>query len=177
MSEIELEKRLRIGTIQSGLRRAYNRLESDINRTKNDEQFNQKVFDVNASICELLFWVNANDEWQCKNNETSYLRKKQPKKDGAGELYGLKHAYNASKHNMSYVNLFSFEGTNDFIKGSNLKIKDPSTPAIWVNCPDDEEHINQVLNYRKYLKGKNVLTTFNKAITFLNKMNNQVIFR
>lgn len=176
MAKIELEKKLRFGTIQSGLLRSYKRLEVDSSKQEDDDGFNQKVFDMNSSICELLFWVIANDEWHVKNNTEHYSDRREKKQEGAGELLGLRHAYNASKHNMGYVSLFSFEGKVDFIKGSGLIISDPSTPAVWINCPDDEKYKNQVENYRDYLKDKNVLQTFDDAIAFLNTENNKIRF-
>lgn len=107
--KIAIEKDLRLGTIQSGLRKSYKRLKEDASRQESDKDFNNKVFDVNASICELLFWVNANDESQYKNNKVEYAKYRKKGQPGANSILGLKHAYNASKHEMSYVHLFTFE--------------------------------------------------------------------
>lgn len=176
MPGIEIEKKLRFNTIRRGLKRAEKRLVNDINRTNEDKDFEQKTVDINSSICELLLWVNANDEWHCKNNRKRYKPIRDSKKNGSEQLLGLKHAYNATKHEMSYLKLFSYERTKSFMGNSGYKIEDSSTPPVWINCPDNEERKNQVNNYRLYLKGKEVLFTFNKAIVFLNKMNYDIEF-
>lgn len=175
MVEINLVKRLRIGTIQNGLRRAYKRLKNDINLNENDVEFSEKVFNVNTSICELLFWVIANNDWHNEYNKEILKEMKKEYEEGANKLYGLRHAYNASKHNMNFVHLFGFEGTKKFIEA--LDIMDATTPVIWIDCPNDENYPVQVKNYRKYLKGEEVIPTFEKAITFLNVVNNKVLFR
>lgn len=173
MSNINLIKRLRFGTIQSGLRRAYIRLENDINSSEKDD-YSMKVFNVNASICELLFWVIANHDWHNEHNKKGFKEIKKSYKEGSQKLYGLRHAYNASKHNMDFIHLFGYEGTKNFIDG--LELSYTETSIIWINCPDDKKREEQVKNYRKYLKGEEVLSTFKKAIIFLNAVNNDVLF-
>lgn len=179
MNKIDTEKRLRIGTIQSGLRRAYKRLKEDAGRQKSDNDFDTKVFDVNASISELLFWVNANDEWHCKNNNVEYVKYRKKGESGVNSLLGLKHAYNASKHEMSYVHLFTFDEKEKFMGSSIYPTSNFESEPIWINCPDasDPKWENQVNNYRAFLKGKKVLPTFEEAITFLNTMNQKVTLK
>lgn len=139
---------------------------------------------MNASICELLFWVNANDEWQSKNNKVEYAEYRKKGEPGANSILGLKHAYNASKHEMSYVNLFTFEKKNSFMGSSELLIGDLTSDPVWVNCPDNTNNNpkfkkqidKQIKNYREFIKGRKVLKTFEEAITFLNAMNQKVMF-
>jgi hypothetical protein len=151
----------------------------DASRQENDKDFNIKVFDVNASICELLLWVNANDEWQCKNNNVEYAKYRKKGQPGANSILGLKHAYNASKHEMSYVHLFTFEKKKSFMGSPTLLIADPTSEPVWVNCPDDPDtnRKNQVENYREFLKDRKVIPTFDEAITLLNMMNRKVQFK
>ena len=78
-----IEKDLRLATIQSGLQRSYKRLKVDTSKQESDKDFNSKVFDVNASLCELLFWINANDEWQCINNKVEYALYRKKGQPGA----------------------------------------------------------------------------------------------
>ncbi|PIC78749.1 hypothetical protein CSV75_14780 [Sporosarcina sp. P18a] len=172
-----IEKDLRLGTIQSGLRRSYKKLKVDASKQESDKDFSIKVFDVNASICELLFWVNANDEWQCINNKVEYGIYRKKGQPGANSMLGLKHAYNASKHEMSYVHLFTFEKKNSFMGSPKLLIADPASEPVWVNCPDDPKRDGQVKNYREFLKDRKVIQTFEEAITLLNMMNQKVQFK
>jgi len=164
VSIINSSKRLRFGTIHKGLTRAKERLITDLNSESPNS------FDINSSICELLFWVNANDEWHFKNRNVnkSYENKRKSGQFGANKLLGLKHAYNASKHNMDYLKLFTSKETKDFL---GYQMEDFSSPPVWMNCPGSKKYKNQVKNYRKYLKGREVLTTFNEAITFLSSVN------
>lgn len=126
---------------------------------------NQEIY---TAIGELLLWVVTTDEWHIKNGLDDYKQRK-GKDEGGKILYGMRHAFNCLKHNMSFFQIHHKEGGFSFPISSPLKIKEIT--ILWMAAGDilNGEHVNQKENYIKYLQGKEVIETFENVITFLNK--------
>jgi hypothetical protein len=169
MTNLKYEQKIRLKFNQYASRTAFQRLEKAIIENNDHE--------IYTAIGELLLWVMTTHEWHKEHGLEDYQER--VRKDTRGVLLlGLAHAYNSMKHNMKLFVMhnkhegFSFEKI-DF---SNLDFR-PST-VHWVKAVNllDEGFINQQRNYIKHLEGKEILTTFDDVLKFLNNENQKILF-
>lgn len=141
------------------LGKAYQRLKKAIDLNHDEE--------IYSATGEMLLWVMTTNEWHLKHNKE--YRHNRNNSDSGRILFGLLHAYNSMKHNMIFVKIHEKEG------GFTLPISFPlSAPPItvhWISAEKvNEGYENQVDNYKKYVEGREILETFEQALSFLNEI-------
>lgn len=130
---------------------------------------------ISAALSEVLFWLNAADEWHYKNKNHRNLYKNRRKDEKGGQyLLGLKHAYNSLKHEMTFIKLIRPTNGKELFEGSELYVEDYSCEIIWLNAEGlidkrAKDRVN-IQNYQDYIQGKNVVETIEVANLFLNKL-------
>lgn len=167
MFEFQEEYKLRLSKNRYALKIAYQRLRSAIENNNDDE--------VYAATGELLMWVIATDEWHKEHGCDDYVERRDKSEDGV-LLKGLLHAYNMMKHNMRFIQIHHKEG------GFSFPITFPfSIPPVTVHWRLAGEVLNgkydkQKQNYIKHIEGKEIIETFNTALTFLNYESSKFYF-
>jgi len=166
MVKIVYTAKMRLKANQYAYATAFKRLKEAIKQKDNNE--------VYSSIGELLLWVITTEEWHWKYNEKQY---KQEKKLSEGDLvvFRLRHANNMVKHNMQFLQIFNKRDSSGFNSSGFNKAKfNQPVEYRWLNAKNvldtDDSHENQVENYIKYIEDREIIGTFDKAITFLNKV-------
>jgi hypothetical protein len=151
--------KIRLTYNQKALYDAHERLLKAVQKN-NDEK-------IYSSIGELLLWVLTSDEWHLNNNKE--YRKRRGKSDNGKVILGLRHAYNAVKHNMDFIKIHKSEG-GFFPLSFKEEFFNP-VKIHWVKADGvlEGEWASQKRNYEQFIEGKEVLETFNMAINFLNQ--------
>lgn len=123
--------------------------------------------EIYAATGEVLLWVMTTDEWHIRHNN-GYSGRKNSDTNGQ-VLHGLKHAYNCMKHNMDFIKIHKKEGGFTFPIFFPLSV--PPLIVLWMKSEGylKGERPQQEKNYVKYIEGKEVLTTFDVAISFLSE--------
>lgn len=166
-------KRLRNNEYAMG--QAYQRLNKAI-REVNEQ-------DTYASICEVLLWVITTNDWHVENKELNPDYKKRQSKDPNGQkIFGLRHAHNLMKHQMSFYTIH--DGHKGGVKFPiKFPLKFPPPYAKWAILIVDMEGCTKGLkqsseeqanNYRKYIEGKDVLVTLDAAIEYLKRESKRI---
>ncbi|WP_336822931.1 hypothetical protein [Sporosarcina sp. USHLN248] len=144
------------------------RLDAAIERRDNKE--------IYTAIGELLLWTLTTEEWHWKHNKT--LNKRRNRNKNGQVLLGLRFAYNAMKHNMNFYEIH-YDNTKGFSFPFSFPIHFEIKNILWVKTDEKFEYTNdfhnvkeenykkQLSNYRRYIEGKDVSITFDKAIEFL----------
>ena len=158
----------RLSIIHTGLHMSFDRLKEADKRNKKSIDFDFKIKDIAIAIGETLFWLIALEDWLLEHS-LNYKSNKKERIEEKNYLLGLKHAYNATKHDMSYVHLFTFRGKEPIAGDGSMIKNDLESDIIWIECPDNPKKINQVNNYRRYIKNQLVISVFEKTIDFLNQ--------
>ena len=166
-------------------------MDNIINRLKNNEYAMMKSFDllkeaignfdrreIYKYIGELLLWIITTEEWHLKHNENSYTESKQ--NEGNQIISGLRAAYNLVKHNMLFDYLHTesnglYAGENVFC-GMGLYCTSPTIIWDYFDSSIHElKYEKQAESYKKYLSGRNMILTFEKAVRFLEEENNKIL--
>lgn len=138
-------------------------------RVSIDKREEQEIY---ATIGETLLWLLTTEEWHRKYNK-EYIKIKNQDENGR-IIFGLIHAYNSMKHNMSFITIHEEEGGFEFPIEFPLEIF-PIT-VHWINTEEvNEGRPNQLENYKNYIEGREVLKTFNQAISFLNEIKSKFL--
>jgi len=138
-----------------------------------DENDNHEVY---AGIGELLLWVITTEEWHLKyNNQSNKYRQEKNTSESGLIVYGLRHAHNMVKHNMQFFQIFNKSGRTSFNSSTfNTTKINQSVEYRWMYAKnvldtDDSKEV-QIQNYIKYIQNKEIIGTFDRAITFLSKV-------
>ena len=160
MRPLKYELSMRLMFNNNSIRSSFEKLKVAIKSLDNQE--------IYTAIGELLLWVVTTDEWHTKNGLADYKHRK-GKDEGGKILYGMRHAFNCLKHNMTFFQIHHKEGGFQFPITFPLEIQEIN--ILWMPAGDilNGEHESQKVNYIKNLQGKEVVETFEGAITFLNK--------
>nr|DAL96934.1 MAG TPA: hypothetical protein [Caudoviricetes sp.] len=145
---------------------AYKRLQNSLN--SNEEK------DIYSAVGELLLWVLTTDEWHREHNDRNYENRLY-NDDNGQVLLGLRYAYNLMKHNMDFYDIHNKIQGGVFLPAV-LPIVFPPPTVYWRFLDEDMEsgYKNQVDNYKKHIQGREIITTFDNAIAFLNKENDNI---
>lgn len=171
----DIQKKLRLRYIQHGLIESRKRLDDSLKE--------HNSIPINASLSEVLFWINGADEWHSKNrNENNvYLNKK--KSDNGGQcLLGLRFVYNAIKHDMDFTKAIISTDVKPLLNSSDYFIEDYTSKPKWIkaegignkvfkNLREQKRYDSQRKNYRCYLESKDVIATIDNAINFIKNVN------
>ena len=89
--------------------------------------------------------------------------------EGGEVLFGMRHAFNMLKHNMDFFQIHKKDGGFRFPMSFPLVIE--KIRVVWMPAGESltGKYPGQKENYIKYLEREEVLETFSKVITFLNK--------
>lgn len=152
-----------------------------IKRLKNNHYALQKAYqrlvealelnhdgEIYAATGEMLLWMMTTNEWHIKHQKERYKKIRNKSKTGQ-ILFGLQHAYNSMKHNMNFIKIHEKEGGFEF--PIEFPIESPPITVHWTSVDKlSEGYEDQVENYTRYVEGKEVLETFEQALSFLNEM-------
>ncbi|RST59720.1 hypothetical protein D5F11_011500 [Siminovitchia terrae] len=167
MKVLPYEQDMRLAFNNDSIRLSFQKLKEAIQSTDNQE--------VYTAIGELLLWVVTTDEWHIENGLADYKERKGKDEDGK-ILYGMRHAFNCLKHNMSFFQIHHKKGGLEYPITSPLETKEIT--ILWMPAGNilNGKHESQKKNYIKYVEGREVVETFKSAITFLNKEFAKVTF-
>lgn len=117
--------------------------------------------EIYAAIGEMLLWVMNANQWY-KDNDAGYKE--------SNVILGLKHAFNALKHNMDFIEEHQKDGGFTFNKFS-FPFTIPPITIVWglTEKVSDGKRLNQERNYKKHLEGRDILDTFQETIEHLNE--------
>jgi|SRR5690625_1107495 len=158
MTGIDFQAKIRLKFNRHASRTAYERLKVATNENDSHE--------IYTAIGELLLWVITTEEWHLAHGDKDYIKRRN---EGKGVLIkGLRHAYNMVKHNMDFINIHQKEGGLTFPLEFPESI--PEITVVWMKAGEvlTGRHESQKDNYINFVEGKEVLKTFNRALTFLN---------
>jgi len=162
MKELKYEQSIRLMFNHNSIRLSFQKLEKAISSDDLDDQ------EIYTTVGELLLWVVTTDEWHKIHGLRGYKSRRNKDEDG-NIIFGMKHAFNMLKHNMAFFQIHRKDGGFEFPISFPMEIEEitvnwmPAGDILIGKYPDQKE------NYIKYLEGKEVLETFSKVITFLNK--------
>lgn len=169
MSNLNYENKMRLKFNQYAYSTAYKRLNRAI-EDNNDHE-------IYSAIGEMLLWVMNTHQWHIEHGETDY--KDRSLNDERGVLlYGLAHAYNSMKHNMSFFTIHNKTGFS-FENFSLIELDLRPVVIRWINSKNvlnDARYKKQQENYIKYIEGKEVVDTFESVLLFLNNENQKFYF-
>lgn len=144
--------------------RAYSRLKEALQSEETTDSTTGLINDMEiyAAVGEMLLWVMNASQWHKDYYKNTY-------KD-SDILLGLRHAFNALKHNMNFIEIHKKDGGfifNDF----TFPLEFPPLIIKWgpVERVADGKRPDQEENYKQYLEGKGIIETFDTAISFLNE--------
>lgn len=168
MSEIQTKHKKRLKFNQYAMNKAYERFERAI-----EDNDDNKVY---ASIGELLLWTISTEEWHKAHGDVRYKNRKDNSENGV-LLYGIRFAYNAVKHNMSFIQISQKQG--GFTFPITFPLSFGPIDIIWADNTNIEkmkdESSKQRQNYINRFEKKVVLDTFNQVFTFLKEENKSYI--
>jgi hypothetical protein len=139
---------------------AFSRLEEAMKDRDKDTGF--------ISIAELLLWIITTEEWHKKYNQKVYSDQK--RKDNCIDLMsGIRHAHNASKHDMEFVNFHESKGGFSF--PMRFPVKFGPIKGVWstTDVYNDGSLEKQLKSYKKTMEGKEILETLKQAMEFLSR--------
>lgn len=139
------------------LKKAYERLKNAIKQR--DEQ------EIYSALGETLLWFLTTEEWHKKHNR-GYKKRKESNENGK-ILFGLKHAYNSMKHNMEFMTIHKRQGGFHF--PMVFPVSFPPITVHWIKAGGvlEGDRKAQKENYEQYIEGKEILSTFEFALEFL----------
>lgn len=156
----------RLMYINHGLRESHKRFHEYLNTKEK-----QNSSSITAALSELLMWISISDEWHSKNDKEGVYNKFKSESLGGRYLKGLRYAFNSIKHVMSFIKLIGTSGKKKWMI-KTYYVEDYTTEVIWLNADPlieyDKKYENQRKNYIKYIEGKSVVETVDKAYEFLN---------
>ena len=126
-----------------------------------------------ASTSELLMWVITTHDWHLNNGDSNYKRRMELDEKGI-LLYGMRHAFNMMKHNMDFM--YIHEKTSDLVLPFDIGSV-PTLIVVWMEAGEilEGDKPKQKTNYIKHLQGKEILSTFQDVLSFLNRENNKIL--
>lgn len=174
------EHTLRLRYIEYGLNESRKRLSNSLVK--------HMSMSINASLSEVIFWINAADEWHFKNrNENKVYLNKRKSVSGGQCLLGLKFVYNAVKHDMDFVKTVTSAEVKPLANNSNYFIEDYSSGTKWIKAEGirnkdftdrnrQRRYVEQRKDYRRYLENRDVIETIDSAISFIHSVNGEYFF-
>ena len=158
-------KEMRLRYISYGLRESHKRFHEYLKTT--DKQYSSPIV---SSLTELLMWISVSNEWHYRNNNAENKYEDLKIKDPGGQcVEGLRYAFNSLKHEMTFIKLISTKGENYLY--ADRYLEDYSTDSIWLKADGlieyNRRYENDRENYKKYIEGKTVVETVDKACKFL----------
>lgn len=121
--------------------------------------------EIYTATGELLLWVLTTDEWHCKHYKKKYTDRRDNDVKGR-TLPGLRHAYNAMKHDMNFITIHQKKGGLTFPFSFPLSF--PPITVRWTSGDDlNVRSESQAKRYKECLEGNEVSDTFDTVIEFL----------
>lgn len=162
----ENRKRLKFNIYAS--RTAYQRLRKAIENNDDHE--------IYAATGELLLWIINIDKWFLEHGNSDYKKIRNTTPSGQ-IIKGLSYAYNSLKHNMEIFTIHNKEGGLQF--PIEFPLEFPPLTVKWINAANklDGGYENQRKNYIRFVQGKELLTTFEAALTLLNQESQKILFK
>ncbi|GKV55962.1 hypothetical protein NCCP2222_19090 [Sporosarcina sp. NCCP-2222] len=134
--------------------------------------------EIYTAIGELLLWVLTTEEWHWNHDKP--FKKRRNIDDRGQLLFGLRFAYNAMKHNMNFYEIH-FGRSSGFTFPFSFPVRFAIKNILWIKADEkfelskedrifnEKSYKEQLLNYKRYIEGKDVSITFDKAMEFLHE--------
>ena len=157
----------RLMYINNGLKESHKRFH-EYRKTK----ATQNSTSTSAALTELLMWICISDEWhRLNNNKNGSYTKRKSNNVGGKYVKGLRYAFNSMKHVMSFMKLIGTADQKSWIIEGYFQ-EDYTSEVVWLNVEnlikrENDKYENQRQNYIKYVEGKSVIETVDKAYMFL----------
>lgn len=123
---------------------------------------------------ELITWLVNTDDLLYKNFD-SYKKAKKKDRKFNNSMFGLRHAFNLFKHDMSILSVEEKKYTLQFQKEEDNYYNEK---IIWLNVDGITvlpEHKNAMEAYKGYLEGKTLFETFNYIVNTLDEYSMEIL--
>ncbi|NJP37928.1 hypothetical protein [Alkalicoccus luteus] len=150
----------RLSTNHLAIKISYKRLEEAVENRDEEAVF--------ISLSELLLWIITTEEWHKKYNRSVYFKERK-EKGCISLMKGIRHAYNAAKHDMELLKFTTTQGGFSF--PMEFPMEFGRVKVIWEKSDvyNKFSYEEQLKGYQKCLEGKEIMATLTEIIEFLNK--------